>query len=165
MFKDTRDLWHERGIENMAQYLEWYNKQDLTIMVSLIRAMQDKCVKVDPELEIFRDVSLAKHGPQPVLQVCFHLPKGNDEWEMVERTLRMHMAGGPSIIFEPDHWAHVTSIHGHPEEVVKSIETWNANALYPRCMMNDVSMDTRMMYFGPQPKYHTEEEQGAGGHW
>ena len=56
---------------NLAQYLEWYNKQDVTIMVPLIRAMQDNFVKVDPELEIFRRQCVpAKHGPQPGIQVC-----------------------------------------------------------------------------------------------
>ena len=84
----------------------------------------------------------------------FHLPKGN-EGEMVERTMRMHMAGGPSIVFERDHWANVTSIYKNPEEIVQTIQTWDANALYPRCMMNDVPVGAMMVYCGPQPPYLT----------
>ena len=39
----------------MKECLEWYKKQDVFIMMPLIRAMQANFRKVDPEVELFRD--------------------------------------------------------------------------------------------------------------
>ena len=124
VFKETRDLWWEKGINNMLQYLEWYNKQDVAIMMPLIQAMQENFQKVDADVELFRDnVSLPNVAWNVGFKFAekegahFHLLKGNDEGEMVERTMGMHMAGGPSIIFERDHMAHVTTMHSDPSQV------------------------------------------------
>ena len=44
-----------------------------------------------------------------------------------------NLVGGPSIVFHCKQVAGVTSIHGNPEQIVKSIVGYDANALYLWC--------------------------------
>ena len=136
-------------------------------MVPLIVKMQQSFRKVDADVEMFRDnISLPniarnlgfKSAEQEVTKVCkaspgFHLAKGDFKGELLERTMRAHMAGGPSIIFERDHHAHITHIREHPEETIQTIQTWDANALYPRCMKNEMPVGGNVIYYGPKPSY------------
>ena len=60
----------------MRQYLEWYNKQNVKLMVPHIRKMQESFCKADSDIEIFRDnISL----PNIARNVCFKSAEEGDE--------------------------------------------------------------------------------------
>ena len=178
VYAEQLKLWREKRFLNIIEYLAWYNQQDVKIMIPLIAKMNDNFKRVDDEIEMFRmNVSLPNIARNIGFKEAereggvFHLAKGALEGELLERTMRAHMAGGPSIGFERRHLAHMSSVRGHPEEVIRSIQTWDANALYPRCMQNDMPVGNRVIYYGPRPSYdlapleEDESEEYVGVEW
>ena len=140
LHKHVVNVWREKEIEDMYQYLEWYNKKDVEIMHPVIDAMQENYRNIDPSCQLFNDnMSLPNIARSIGYKSCesaggvFFLPKGDNEGLEFERVIRRNLNGGPSIIFNRDVTAFVSTIEGTHNKV-QVVKTYDANALYPKCM-------------------------------
>ena len=109
-------------------------------MHPVIDAMQENYRNIDPSCQLFNDnMSLPNIARTIGYKYCekaggiFFLPKGDDEGLEFERVIRRNLNGGPSIIFNRGITAHSSVIEG-TDNKVEIIKTYDANALYPKCM-------------------------------
>ena len=156
-FKHVLKVYKDEKCENIIGFLEWYNNGDVEVMIPLIQEIQKNYRHIDPSLNLFRDnISLPNISRNIGFNECakeggiFHLAKGPYEGGTFERMIRRNLNGGPSIIFDRYHKAYETKIVTEEEtndnnvdensqkktteQLVEVIKTYDANALYSRCM-------------------------------
>ena len=158
-------VWKKYDISSMHQYLAWYNKKDVEIMHPLIDAMQHNYRNIDPSCQLFVDsMSLPNIARYIGYKDCeknggvFFLAKGDEEGEKFERVIRRNLNGGPSIIFNRGVTANITKIEG-TENIVQVVKTYDANALYPKCMQSWLPVGNNVHVYKPDENgvwEHTE---------
>ena len=155
LHKHVVGVWQSKNIRTMHQYLEWYNKKDVEIMHPLIHSMQDNYRNIDSSCQLFVDnMSLPNIARSIGYKKCeksggiFFLAKGDEEGLSFERVIRRNLNGGPSIIFNRDVTAHITKIEG-TNNTVEIVKTYDANALYPKCMQSWLPVGSNVHVYKP----------------
>lgn len=128
--------YNSLGCPDMGDYLRHYNNVDVEIMHPIISLMREKWRSLDPLLMLFRNSmslpNLSRNFGFKEAEKAggfFHLCKGEEEGEKLERTLRRNVVGGPSIIYNRHFKAGETILpNGKP---VAKIVTYDGNSLYP----------------------------------
>lgn len=133
----------------MADYLKHYIEQDVRVMVPLIAEMQSQFRQVNSKVTPIRDcISLPNFARIVGYEMAekegasFHLCKGDDEGHNLERKIRQNLAGGPSIILNREVVGGETFVPGQDGELIDRIVTYDANAIYSRCMQYDMPNDS-----------------------
>ena len=155
LHKHVINVWTEKNISTMHEYLAWYNKKDVEIMHPLIDAMQANYKNIDSSCQLFVDnMSLPNIARYIGYKNCekaggvFFLAKGDDEGLAFERVIRRNLNGGPSIIFNRGVTANITKIEG-TENIVQIVKTYDANALYPKCMQSWLPVGNNVHVYKP----------------
>ena len=84
----------------------------------------------------------------------FHLCRGYEEGEGLERKIRRNLAGGPSIIFNRNLKKGDFIPNSHQK--IGKIVTFDANALYPKCMQYKMPNDGCVHVYEPMVNEHHE---------
>ena len=155
LHKHVVGVWIRENIGDMHSYLEWYNKKDVQIMHPLIDAMQANYKNIDASCQLFVDnMSLPNIARYIGYKKCeksggvFFLARGDDEGIAFERVIRRNLNGGPSIIFNRGVTAGISKIEG-TENIVQIVKTYDANALYPKCMQSWLPVGNNVHVFKP----------------
>ena len=152
--EEVRKVIEDKQLNTYLDYLRYYNNLDVLIMHPVISRMTSNFRHMNPHIEVGREnVSLPNisrilgHQAAAKAGHCFHLAKGEVEGQVIERSLRRSLFGGPSLIFNRYASAYQTKTEGG--HLVKCIDTEDANALYSRCMQKDMPVGSTLHYFGP----------------
>jgi len=135
-------------------YLCWYNNKDVEIMMPVIDKMTENFQSMNPMIEIgVENVSLPNiarilaHKSAEENNGVFYIAKGDVEGNVLERTMRRNLYGGPSIIFNRYAEAYKTQTKGG--NTVKKVVTEDANGLYSRCMQKHMPVGPSVHCYGP----------------
>ncbi|BFZ20032.1 hypothetical protein BsWGS_23071 [Bradybaena similaris] len=142
-YAECRRVWEANHMRTLRDFLKWYNNKDVVPFLAAVEKQVEfyRTSKVD----MFKD---AISVPGITLRYLFKsLERGVNfavfsykEKELHE-LLRKNITGGPSIIFHRDHEAGRTFIRKNPAKVVKSIQGYDANALYLHALMQPMPTD------------------------
>ena len=158
---DFIKVCRENDFQNFHDFLKYYNVKDVVIMHPLIRKMNINFQGISPQCQMFRDNTSLPHIARNIGYEfaekeggIFHLCKGYDEGDALERKIRRNLAGGPSIIFNRN-LKKGSFIPNSPEKIC-TIQTWDANALYPKCMMYKMPIGQHVHVYEPFINEHHE---------
>ena len=144
-YRECQRVWRENDMQNLGQFLEYYNNLDVSPFLSAI-AEQSKFYR-ERGIDMFKD-GIGVPGltlrylfkTMPSEDVYFAL--FSDDQADLHSLLREHLVGGPSIIFHRYHEKGVTKIRGNEEKNVESLEGFDANALYLWAIMQNMPTGT-----------------------
>lgn len=169
--EDVMDVVQEKGFRTFGDYLYFYNSVDVECMMPVNDKMTNNFKGVEPMIEIgVENVSLhhtarilphksvaKEHGAE------FFLPQGEVLGELLERSIRRCLFGGPSIIFHRECEAYETRTPGG--HLVQQITTEDANGLYAHSMERPLPAGRTIHYYGPDDFDVTKEEEEEEKPW
>ena len=132
-------VWHDNGMATLRDFLVWYNNRDVTPFLDAI-AKQAAFYK-QQNIDMFKDgisvpglslLHLFNDLPNDTNFVTFNRTNSD-----LHQLVKDNIVGGPAIIFHRYHEKDVTKIRGGGE-TCRSIVGYDANALYPWALMQDM---------------------------
>ena len=130
--------WCDNGMKTMRDFLVWYNNRD--VMPFLQAIDKQFAFYQQHNIDMFKDgisvpgltlLYLFKDLPLKTYFTVF-IKTNSDLHQLVKNNI----VGGPAIIFHRYHDKDITKIRG--EETYRSIVGYDANALYPWALMQDM---------------------------
>ena len=143
-YRECQRVWEENGIQNLGEFLKYYNNLDVQPFLSAI-AEQSKFYNKN-HIDMFKD---GIGVPGLTLRYLFKTMPSEDVYFSLfsekqadlHSLLRDQLVGGPSIIFHRYHEKGVTKIRENENNEGKNVETlegYDANALYLWAMMQNM---------------------------
>ena len=130
--------WRDNQMKTMRDFLVWYNNRDVIHFLQVI----------DKQFAFYQqhNIDMFKDGisvPELTLLYLFRDLPSKTYFTVFNKTnsdlhhlVRNNIVGGPAIIFRRYHEKDITTIRG--EETCRSIEGYDANALYLWALMKDM---------------------------
>ena len=135
VYDKLQQLWREKHMTNLMDFLRWYNDRDVTSFVEAVK-IQKSLFWEHFGIDIFKEgVSLPGISLKYAMKTTdakFALYGEKFKW--LHEELRQAVVGGPSIIFTRHHEKDVTKIRqsefGERARTCKSVVGTDANSLY-----------------------------------
>ena len=165
MWQSLQQMWQDKGMTSLMQFLEWYNNLDVTSFVEAVK-VQKSMFWDHFKIDIFKDaISLPGCSLKYAMSTTdakFALYGKKYKW--LHSELRDNIVGGPSIVFSRHHEKDVTKIRpqtlGDHAKTCQSVVGVDANALYLWAWAQDFPCGDFEVRMGPDFKLEKRTQKG-----
>ena len=132
-YRYLQQVWQEHNMENMHDFLTWYNNLDVGPFVEAVHCMLH--FYREEGIDLFKD-SLSIPGVSRKILFSqaakegYHFSLFDKNHKHIYELFRKHLTGGPSILFHRHAEVDETFIRGNPKKKCKRIYGHDCNSLY-----------------------------------
>ena len=163
--QDLQQLWQDKGMHTLMDFLCWYNNLDVTSFVEAVKVQKDMFWTYF-QSDLFKDgISLPACALKYAMKTTdakFALYGKKYKWLHTE--LREAVIGGPSLVFSRFHEKNLTKIRplqfGDKAKTCQSVVGTDANALYLWSWSQDFPCGDFEVRMGPDFKLEKRTQNG-----
>ena len=134
-YKECLNIWKEKGMRSFADYVRYYNNNDVIGLVEVIEQMIEiyKQKSIDPFKTVVSLPGLTQQYLFQNLGKDEYFVSFGQEHQDLYKLLKGAVVGGPSLVFTRYHEKGVTNIRGGDQKCEKVLG-FDANSLYLWCL-------------------------------